>query len=278
MWLWYGGWYESNSSFFSRKNNCNYNEIYIYQEHILYKVDIVWPQNFLHYWCTFSTFAWDTVCQSHSTHCWSIRTFYFTHVVFWFIFVIKKTASLEIIFQGAKEVEVRRCSIWTVGVWGRTFHLSVVIGPLCTDWCVVWHCPPGGGLDLTSCFAESFEFAFLTFLMSVHITLNWRWHFCSQIPLTWFLHCPRKCRPWLTCRSLHVECVLLHSPYISNLAPSNFHIFGSLKATLQRCCFENDSKLKCSVHEQTAPMLWWRALCAGHFFLFTHSVQLSYTW
>jgi len=59
------------------------------------------------------------------------------HVVFRLVFVIHKTASLEIIFQEAKEMEVRGAQSGLKREWGRTFHFSVVIGPLCTDWCVV---------------------------------------------------------------------------------------------------------------------------------------------
>jgi len=35
-----------------------------------------------------------------------------------------------------------------------------------------------------------------------------------------------------TCRSLHLEFVLSHPPHSSDLAPSDFHLFGSLKAEL----------------------------------------------
>ena len=46
-----GGGMKVIPPFFSRKNNCNYNKICIYHVHIFYKVDIVGPQNFLHYRC-----------------------------------------------------------------------------------------------------------------------------------------------------------------------------------------------------------------------------------
>jgi hypothetical protein len=63
--------------------------------------------------------------------------------------------------------------------------------PLCTDWCGVWHCHVGGGLDSSSCLAILFKFIVLTSLMSAHIALHWLWHLSPRIPLTRLLHCSR---------------------------------------------------------------------------------------
>ena len=49
-------WYESIASFFS-DNNFNRNEIYICLGRILYGVEIIFPQNLLHFQHTFLTFA-----------------------------------------------------------------------------------------------------------------------------------------------------------------------------------------------------------------------------
>jgi hypothetical protein len=38
-----------------------------------------------------------------------------------------------------------------------------------------------------------------------------------------------------------------HPPYSPDLAPSNFHLFVTLKDALQRCYFANDEELKHSV-------------------------------
>jgi hypothetical protein len=70
----------------------------------------------------------------------------------------------ECIFQGAKEMEVGgskmgRMRAWFVFQFGRNPQI----------FC----------MNLSAC-----------------AVLNGLWHFCSRIPLT-FLHCPRRCWPWL---------------------------------------------------------------------------------
>ena len=42
------------------------------------------------------------------------------------------------------------------------------------------------------CLAEHFQFVVLASLKSAHIPLNWSWHLCPRIPLTRFLHYPRR--------------------------------------------------------------------------------------
>jgi len=40
--------------------------------------------------------------------------------------------------------------------------------PLYTDWCGVWHCHVGGGLDSSSCLAIPFKFTVLTAHIALH--------------------------------------------------------------------------------------------------------------
>ena len=54
--------------YFLSNYNYNYKKI-----HILYKFEIIFPQSFLHYQHTLSTFALDAVRQLHKTFCWSVR-------------------------------------------------------------------------------------------------------------------------------------------------------------------------------------------------------------
>jgi hypothetical protein len=44
--------------------------------------------------------------------------------------------------------------------------------PLCTDWCAVWLCHAGGGLDSSLCLDEFFRFVVLTALMFAHTALK----------------------------------------------------------------------------------------------------------
>jgi hypothetical protein len=54
----YEGQYKSNASlFFLRNCYYNYNEIYLYQGYILYKVEIIFTQSLFHFKHTFSTCA-----------------------------------------------------------------------------------------------------------------------------------------------------------------------------------------------------------------------------
>ena len=53
--------------FFIRNYKCSYNKIYKYHGHILYNVEITFPQCHLHYHHGFSTFVWAAVCRSHRT-------------------------------------------------------------------------------------------------------------------------------------------------------------------------------------------------------------------
>jgi histone-lysine N-methyltransferase SETMAR len=54
--------------------------------------------------------------------------------------------------------------------------------------------------------------------------------------------------------------VLPHPPYSHDLGPSDFHLFGPLKATLRGTSFEDDKSVICAVrtwiHEQE--MSWYR--------------------
>jgi hypothetical protein len=52
---------ESNASYYFRKCNYNYGQIYMYYGQILYKVALISPQSLLHYRHTFSTFEWHAV-------------------------------------------------------------------------------------------------------------------------------------------------------------------------------------------------------------------------
>jgi hypothetical protein len=72
----YEGQYKSKASFFFLRNcSYDYNEIYLYHGYILYKVEIIFTQNIFHFQHTFSTCAWDTICQSQKL--WlSIRALY----------------------------------------------------------------------------------------------------------------------------------------------------------------------------------------------------------
>jgi hypothetical protein len=57
---------------FLRDYNYNYNETYIYHVYILYKVEIIFPQNLLHYQHTVSVFASGAVYRSPKTLCRSV--------------------------------------------------------------------------------------------------------------------------------------------------------------------------------------------------------------
>ena len=56
-----------------------------------------------------------------------------------------------------------------------------------------------------------------------------------------------------TITDLHFEC-LLHPPYSPDLAPSDFHMFGSLKEATGRKKFRSDEEVRHAVHE------WLRGL------------------
>jgi hypothetical protein len=87
---------------FSQKHNYNYNETYIHHGHILYKVEIIFPQSLIHYEHTFSTFALDAVCGR--VKLFAETSELFTHAVFQLV-VVRKTASSECILQGAKKMK-----------------------------------------------------------------------------------------------------------------------------------------------------------------------------
>jgi hypothetical protein len=99
----YKGWYKSNPSLFSpRKYTDSYNEIYIYDGHIVYEFEIIFPQSPLHYQHNFSTFAWDAGHVKISTQASEL----FVHAVPQLI--ICKMMSLDCILHGAKKMEVPR--------------------------------------------------------------------------------------------------------------------------------------------------------------------------
>jgi hypothetical protein len=50
---------------------------------------------------------------------------------------------------------------------GEQSILLLQLPPLCSYWCGAWHCPAGGGHDLSSCLAEPLEFVVL-FLSCPH--------------------------------------------------------------------------------------------------------------
>jgi histone-lysine N-methyltransferase SETMAR len=51
-----------------------------------------------------------------------------------------------------------------------------------------------------------------------------------------------------TIQELRFECIP-HSPYSSNLVPSDFHVFGPLKAALNGTQFQDDDEVRSAVHE-----------------------------
>jgi histone-lysine N-methyltransferase SETMAR len=52
-----------------------------------------------------------------------------------------------------------------------------------------------------------------------------------------------------TIHNLNFE-LLTHTPYSPDLAPSDYHLFGSLKKALQGCRFGSDEEVKQAVHTQ----------------------------
>ena len=57
---------------FLANSNYNYIDMDVPKSHNVYKVEIIFPPSLLHYEQTLSTFAWDAVCLSRDTLCWSV--------------------------------------------------------------------------------------------------------------------------------------------------------------------------------------------------------------
>ena len=62
------------SYFWLRKYNFKYKVIYTCHDYILYKLEFIFVQRFLHYQHTFLTFEWDALWRSRKTICWSVGT------------------------------------------------------------------------------------------------------------------------------------------------------------------------------------------------------------
>jgi hypothetical protein len=89
-------------------------------------------------------------------------------------------------------------------------------------------------------------------VMSAHTALNSMWQLSSNQSTNTIASLSQKMVAMtLPDERVHLEFVLRHPAYSPDLTPYVFHLFGSLKNALQRCCFvDDDDKLKHSMHEE----------------------------
>ena len=105
------------------------------------------------------TEAWELFTHTHPHTCMHAHMHTCTHTLC-FTFLPTKWYPQTASFRGPKKMEIRGCYIRTVDRI-RAVHPTDQLPPLCTEWCAVWCCHAGGGLDSSSCLAEPFIFAAL---------------------------------------------------------------------------------------------------------------------
>jgi hypothetical protein len=81
-------------------------------------------------------------------------------------------ASSEYMLQGLKRWKLEGAKSVLRKDEGEQSTSLLQLPPLFAEWCVVWYFHAGGGLNLSSCFTEPFEFVVLTYFMFAHIILN----------------------------------------------------------------------------------------------------------
>jgi hypothetical protein len=150
------------------------------------------------------------VCRSRKTLCWSVGTLHArcvsasrrpqNGVPRIHPLGGQKDGSLRVLNRDGRE-----------GEWDQSTPL-LQLPPLRADRCAFWPCHFRGGTDSACCLAEPAEFVDFTCLMSAPIALNWLCHLSPKIPLTRFLHPPRRRQPWI---------------YPQNSAPWNFFLRGN---------------------------------------------------
>ena len=148
---WTRGWTEVMPPIcFPRNCNYNSNEIYIHRGCILYKVEIMFPQNLIYYQHIFSTLSGDASLRWHKTFSWSAGDNHTRS------FSPRRRPQNGVLgstsFRSRKDLRSGGAKSGLYGRWGP---------------------------DSSSCLAEHFEFVALN-LMSAHIAPNWFWHLLSQ--------------------------------------------------------------------------------------------------
>ena len=124
------------------------------------------------------------LCANHVKLCWSIADLHSLcvwahHCLQNFILGLhpsgrQKDGSWGSLNQYCKEDE------------GKQPAVLLQLPPLCTDWCVVWHCHARRVLNSYSCLAQPF----VTSLMSAHIAVNRLWHLSPRIILQQHIKLP----------------------------------------------------------------------------------------
>jgi Transposase. len=98
--------------FFYKKCNYNYKEICIYHWYIVYNVEIIFSRSLLHYQHIFPPFC--EVLHAGHVKLFAEASELFMHAVLQLV-IICKIVSLECILQEVRKMEVRVCSVGTVG-------------------------------------------------------------------------------------------------------------------------------------------------------------------
>jgi hypothetical protein len=150
-------------------HNYRHNEIYTCDGYYLYSVEIIFTRSILHYLYTFSTHAWNALCRSCETLCWSDGALHSRCVSArrpqnGFLGLHPSVGERD----GGQEVLNRNC----MEDEGEESTPLLQCPVLWADRCAVWRCH-ASALYPYSCSAEPFEFVFLTSLMSAPIARNW---------------------------------------------------------------------------------------------------------
>jgi len=141
-------------------HNYRHNEINTCDGYCLYSVEIIFTRS-PHYQSTFPTHAWNTLCRSRETLCWSVGALH------------------------SRCVSARRPQNGVLGVHpsvgqrdegqredeGEESTLLLQFPLLSADRCAVWRCH-ASALDSYSCSAEPFEIIFFHLLQCLHLSLG----------------------------------------------------------------------------------------------------------
>jgi len=165
--------------------NYRHNEINACDGYCLYNVEIICTRS-LHYQSTFSTHAWNALCRSRETLCWSVGALHSRCVsahrpengaLGVHPSVGQRDEGQRVLNRDCREDE------------GEESTLLLQFPLLSADRCAVWRCH-ASALDSYSCSAEPFEFVFPTSSVSAPIVRNWMSHLSPRITLTRCLYCP----------------------------------------------------------------------------------------